>query len=330
MELLYAPEPFSPAFGEILYAVSVNENEKGSEINILDSNTDEIIGIKKVGESPVSYLNVADYVQYQIRINPLPRQDSGMIKIPERIFYSGIACQGWKSKNPHTAGIRSAEPYTLLRENESYWLGEGEQDEICWIAKTGNLSAKALFPVDGEDSVEIGLGNINVSEKTMIALVLNSKHLEEEIRIQGKKWSDLTHFFVEIYTEEELKIRIEYRIKPHNCGKIRMAWWNCYGGIDFYSFETVTEETAITEKTNTPDNRLNFPKKTKIQKKASTTWGYKKKAQWLAGMMAAPQVWMEENGTFIPVKIQDNKMTVQHPEKNAIEISFEYDLSVHF
>ena len=332
MQLINAPVPFSPAFGEILYTLSLSEEEKGEEISIFNSAVTEKIGIKKAADAPEFSMNVSDYVRSQIRIEPFPWQDSGIIEAIGRTWYSCIAHQDWASINPHTAGIVPAGMNELLCENIIRYLGDSEQDEICWIAGEGPVSARILFPVSGSDPVEIPLGQKEVAKPKILALILNSKHLNLLLQKQGKKWNDFSAFSVEIYASYELMARLEYRIRPHNCSKTRFGWWNRQGGIDFYSFEVCRKEEmqVVKQQLLAGEKKVNLTArstKTGIVATACTT---RKNAEWIARIAAAPQVWIVENEQFVPVGISSLNIPIYDPDLSEVEIHFEYSKHTDF
>lgn len=324
MQLLRTPEPFSPAFGEILYAVSLTENEIGEEISIFNSAVTEKIGIKKATEAPAFTLNVSDYVRSQIRIEPFVRQECGIIEANERTFYSCIAWQDWASVNPHTAGIVSSGMNEPLCEPVVRRISEDEQDEICWVADKGPVSARVLFPLPDEDSIEIYLGRKEIDDPKILALIINGENLSSLLQQRGYIWNDFSLFTVEIYASHQLMSRIEYRIRPYNNDNVRLGWWNRQGAIDMYSFEAVKEINYKAEKEQVVTNGVTLQYSGSGYKEMSVVTGCSTRQhdQWIAQIIGAPQVWVEQNQAWTPVKILNTTLPLYNPEKTEIEIRF--------
>jgi len=332
MQILRTPEPFSPAFGEILYAVSLTEDEKGEEISIFNSAVTEKIGIKKATEVPTFNLNVSDYVRSQIRIEPFARRECGIMEAIQRTFYSCIAHQEWASTNPHTAGIVSMGMNKPLCEPVIRRISEDEQDEICWIATDGPVSARALFPLHDKDPIEIYLGREEIVDPKMLALIINGPNLNNLLQQRGYAWSDFSQFAVEVYASHRLMSRIEYRIRPYNSNKIRLAWWNRQGAIDMYSFEAVKEVHYKVEKEQVAANEMTRQYSGTGRKEMSVVTGCstRQQDQWLAQIIGAPQVWMEQKEKWMPVQILNTTFPLYHPEKTEIEIRFAESVSTPF
>jgi hypothetical protein len=326
MHTIQTPGPFSPAFGEILYTLSLDEAEKGEEISIFNSAVTEKIGIKKATEAPEFTLNVSDYVRSQIQIEPFPAQDSGIIDAHGRVWNSCIAYRDWASTHPHTAGIVPVGMNEPMCERPIRRLADNEQDEICWVAGEGNVFARALFPVEGTDAVEIHLGRREMSAPGMLALILNSRHLDTLLQQRGMKWEYFREFTVEIHADYQPMARFEYRIPPHNCGKIRFAWWNRHGAIDHYSFESLQKEeiTVSKRQIEAGDRKWNLSAQSRKTGVAATACSTRSHSEWLAGMAAAPRVWVACGERYVPVEITDPKITTWDPEHPEIEIHFEY------
>ena len=332
MQLIQVPEPFSPAFGEILYAVSLDENEKGEEISIFNSAVTQKIGIKKATESPTFTLNVSDYVRSQIRIEPFPRQDCAIIEAKERTYCSCIAYRDWASTRPHTAGIVPVGLNQPMGGNIVRYLGDDEQDEICWIAGEGPVFARALFPMPGSQPVEIHLGRNEVASPQMLALVINSPNLGNLLRQCGYEWNKVSRFTVEIHSAHRLMAQLEYRVRPRNPNKIRLAWWNRYGAIDFHSFECTRSSDYKTEKKQaiSRSKNLNLSCYGHREMRAATACSTREQHEWLAHIAGAPQVWAEKNGAFKPVAIQSKSLPLYNPEKTDIEICFTEEKPVEY
>lgn len=328
MQIIKAPEPFSPAFGEILYVVSLTEEEKGAEIGIFNSPVTEKIGIKKATEAPEFTLNVSDYVRSQVAIRPFPVQDSGIIDASERIFQSCIAPDGRVAASPHTAGIAPVGENEPMCDPTVRFLGENEQDEICWIAGTGTVFARVLFPAAAdEDPIDIHLGRAESDEPRMLALILNSGHLDHLLQQRGEKWEDYSRFTVEIHFDYRKIVSFEYRIRPKNPGKTRLAWWNRYGAIDFYSFESTSQERMNFERKQVAagNRTVRLSSQGRREKTLHTARTTREQAAWLSDIAGSPQVWIAENDVFIPAEILNEKpFPVNDPEETTIELRVAY------
>ena len=332
MQLLRAPEPFSPAFGEILYAVSLTENEKGGEISIFNSAVTEKIGIKKATEAPAFTLNVSDYVRSQIRIEPFARQGCGIIDADQRTFYSCIACPDWVSVNPHTAGIVSSGMNETLCEPVVRRISKEEQDEICWIAREGVVSVRILFALQDKEPVEIYLGRKEIADPKMLALIINGADLSNLLQQRGYEWDEFSHFTVEIYASHQLISRIEYHIRPYNSNKIRLAWWNRHGGIDMYTFESTKNILYKAKKEQVVTGGATRQYSCSGHKEISVVTGCSTRQhdQWIAQIIGAPQVWVEQNEEWAPVEILDAGLSLYNPEKTEIEIRFAESIPTPF
>jgi len=332
MQLLSAPEPFSPAFGEVLYSVSLGENEIGQEISIFNSGISEKIGLKKANYAPVFTLDVTDYLRSQVRIEPLVRQQCGIVEMYQRVFNSCIAYQDWASIVQHTAGIVAVGVNVPLHDSHARSLAADEQDELCWIAGEGVVHARIVFYRQQGNPLVVKMGERTVERRQMLGLVLNGEHLCELLQVFSCQWDDFFRFTVEVHDSHDLLFSVNYRMRGHSCGKVRMAWWNRYGGIDFYTFETLRVHRQTVEKTGmtNPDGFLPLGCIGRESMTVATACRNREHDKWLGQMMGAPQVWVEQNAAFVPVRVTDNNLPVYDEEKTEIEMSFELAAAVPF
>ncbi len=312
MELLRSPEPYSPAFGEVLYAVSLDESEVGEEVGIFNSAATEKIGIKKALEAPEFILNVSDYLRSQVMIKPFPIQPCGIIDAGERVVFSCIACRDRVFAQPHTAGIVPVGTNEPMCGAEVRYLAEDEQDEISWIAGAGTVFARALFTDGGKEPVKIHLGRAEITEKQPIALIVNGGHLARLLTKQGRTWEEFNRFTVELHFNYQDIKSFEYRIRPLNSRKTRLAWWNRHGGIELCSFEA-TRETRRFERSQSRTE--------KILRTAFTT---RREAVQLSEIPGTPQAWIVDHDNIRPVRVlSDKEFTVDDTETVSLEVRVE-------
>lgn len=324
MNIFQVPEPFSPAFQDIFYKISLDENEQNAEISIFNSPLTQKIGIKKGTEFPIFTLNAADYLRSQVAIKPIAPQNSGIILTPERVFQSCIAFGSSTFTTPHTAGIEKIEVNGLMSDARERRIGPDEQDEIPLLVDAGNLTARIIFNDKQGDCMEIGLGSLDFSSKHLATIVINTGNLLEIMETQGKNWEDFISMAVPIYNKGVLICEIRYRMMPHNCNKTRLCWWNRYGAIDYYTFETAgpTEESITREQIDyngRSRQTLGTSHKTGSVTTTSTT---KEQAEWLAGCATSPQVWIADGANFIPIEITDDRLMIH--DKNATALTLHY------
>ena len=309
MEFLRSPEPYSPAFGEVLYAVSLDESEAGAEVSIFNSTVTEKIGIKKAPEAPEFILNVSDYLRSQVMITPFPVQPCGIIDAGERTFYSCIAHENRVSTQAHTAGIVPVGTNEPMCAPGGRALAENEQDEITWVAGTGSVFARACFAVGGKEPVEIHLGRAEVTASRMLALIVNGSDLARRLSQQGRVWDDFARFTVELHFDYKKIAAFDYRILPKNPRKTRLAWWNRHGGIDLHSFESTLE------------NRLFEKGLGRVEKILRTACTTKAQALRLSEIPGAPRAWIVEGDAVRPVRVcREKAFPVDDLEKTALEI----------
>lgn len=315
MQIQETPEPFSPAFGEILYTLSLEESEKGEEISIFNSAVTEKIGVKKATDAPLFTLNVGDYVRSQVDIEPFGRQPCGIVEASGRMWKSCIAYRDWAAECLHTAGVAALEPNEPMSDAPRRSLAAGEQDEIAWVADTGTVFARALFSTEENETVEMRLDEREVAQPEIVALILNADDLDLRLRERGKKWGDFRAFSVEIHTALGRVARFDYRIRAANGSGRRLAWWNRYGGVDFHTFEAVRREEAVVER--------NLPVSSRSRRAwtLATAASTREQGRWLAALAAAPRVWAVEGDRFIPVEVADSKVSVFDPKELGVEVT---------
>jgi hypothetical protein len=323
MQIINTPEPFSPAFGEILYAVALTEEERGAEIAIFNSAGQAMIGIKKATEVPEFSLNVADFLRSQVTIEPLPRQVCQIIEAPDRLFRSLIAHGDWTASQLHTAGIVPVGMNEAMCDPGLRSLGPDEQDEIGWVAGAGTHFARALFPITGKDPLEIQLGRIEIAEPRMLALIVNSDDLDLGLQQRGWGWDDFDRFTVEIHFNYQKITAFEYVVRPSNRSKTRLAWWNRQGAIDFHSFESTSREERLFEKREADTGNRKMPVSAQCQliRTLHTAHTTREQALRLSQIVGSPQVWIAEGDTFIPVEIRSEKpFPIAENGETAIEL----------
>ncbi len=309
MKLIKSPEPYSPAFGEVLYAVALDENEAGAEVSIFNSAVTEKIGIKKAAGAPEFTLNVADYLRAQADVKPFPVQPCGLIDGKERRVVSCIAHDNWSSSCPHTAGVAAVATNEPMCEAGPRSLARGEQDEISWVGAKGPVCARALFPDGGQKPIGVELGRVELSEPHLIALIVNADHLDRLLAVQGRAWDEFTRFSVELDFGDQKIAVFEYRIRPLNPRATRLAWWNRRGGVDLHTFEASVEHRAFEAAGSRVERTLRTACTTRAQ------------ALRLAEIPGAPRVWIVEGDTHIPVKAAVEKtFPIDDTEETVLEI----------
>jgi hypothetical protein len=226
----------------------------------------------------------------------------------------------------HLAGIVEAGTGRVLTDAFERSLRPGEQDEIAWAAEPGPVSARALLNGRAGAPVELVLGRREVSETELVALVLNAADLESRLAESGRTWGEFSRASVEIYANFERIAAFDYALRPACSGGARLCWWNRSGGIDHHTFEVCREQGVDVEKSSVRTGGRSRVLTSRLRKTAfaATAPATRARAERLAALAAAPQVWLAEGDRFVPVELSEKRVVTHDEQMTEIGFRFEH------
>lgn len=323
MQIVTSPPAYSPAYKDVIFKITADENEI-AELDIYNHDNSQIIGKKRFTGSNAYDMNVANYAKRQFEIAPLPAANK--FTVPEGRIVNlklkeagGMASAETKLNAglftyPNLKKLSSAPAKKTIRHNES--------DEIPFISSAGDISVH--ITLTGAKRSE---ALVAVSTAGLVGLVvfgLSMIDLQEMIvRKKLGNISDYNYMELHIVLGSSPIIIQEYDIMPPQKNNVRICWWNSYGQIDYYTLKSMDRKTITAAKSKIYSSDGYRTVASEAEKLYSLTSEYENEEtmEWLSEVISSPKVWMMQNGKYTPVDIVTNSMTTKSHELTKLDLT---------
>lgn len=320
MRIKSIPEEYTGTLTPVIYEIDQVEPSQTINIGIIGSNDNSIIGEKRLAGESSYTINTANYCGREIVIEPAPGKWTGFGKDAQRCSVSKIIVGEEMSQPTVVAGgAKTCPQKTILSDSPvQHTIACGETDEIAIIAPGSQISAKTVLVGNGNISEEINLGNI-VCEDGVYLLVIDTAYIDSCLDGELEAYNIMK---VQIADGSDILGNRNYRLVPASANSLRLCWQNPYGQIDYHTFRLTGETigidksrayvaegyatTAITQDTTRYAISECLPKAT---------------LKWLSQIIAAPKVWVAENGTFTNADVLTDRLQMQSEYPEAIGIA---------
>lgn len=289
------PTHFSPAFVPVLYSVEAVDKNATLDVEICaPTGNNAPIGIKRFKNDKHYTVNVANY--YRRFLNPQPKfsEQSALFTANDKQVYSSIKVGANKSSPIHLTAGREYVKYGTPFSNfpSIVEIAPDEFDEITFYSPLSELSIEAVLSgASGERTIPITSQDCDV---TLYTFVLNMSHIGRVVGSDSLKgYSTLT---IKATGTRRVSFKKEYRIVPSSSSGVRICWLNPQGGIDYYTFSEIMEESVNAKKSRlySSEGHNVLGSSTNRSRTIVSKNEPKESMRWLAEVIASPKVWIVE------------------------------------
>ncbi len=325
------PKAYQSAFREALFVLGAVNGSNGVDISInTPLKPGQPLGVKRIYAQNEASVNVTPYVRGMIEVKPVCDKPHGLVVGTDRTIPCAISAAGLTSNTVILSGgvedlpidtILSAAPDTVR-------IAYGEKDEISVI------TSRVVDPVvasvyGGEEHFDYQTLS-DVISSNMITAVVDPKALcgvfANALQVELDK---ITEFTIQLRltggTEPEKILSRRYIIDYYGVGGRRLAWVNRYGGVDYYTFPTVskTRNTGSRTRMETTDG---YKTRTTMASKHETLVSEPcdgVMVDWLAEIFSSPDVWLVKGSEYEKVEVSGGEVVSSplQPTRVNVEIA---------
>lgn len=327
MEIYREPADYQAVGDEVIYGITGADPAKTVEVEIRTGNDRKTIGIKRFCGENQYLVNVAGYLRASVRAEPVATGNTRITTAASRCVETEIAVGALASQQTIiTAGSKNAPLFQRLSDApQRTFIAPGECDEIAWIAPQAEAVVQIRFGAFTGTDLEIVLDSF-VCGDAMTVLCVDADDLAQRVTQTGRVWADFSTIHVSVALDGETAVYQQYLIQKSRPENVRICWVNQYGAVDYHTFHGCEKERFDIEK-----NRMQGPQGIEIlssegQTKCSLVSDYEPRAvmRWLAGVVAAPNVWIARENVFQPVDVVTEQVIVHDQEAlSRLEITLQ-------
>ncbi|MFI3304178.1 MAG: hypothetical protein SNF68_06030 [Rikenellaceae bacterium] len=256
------PENYESLYSELIYSYSTTysqddyaEEEGDITIYIVDSTSDEIIGVKRFYSTSTAEINVAPIIRSFAYPNVVTAQ-SGFVT----------------DSNSGTVAVMLVDSSDQVTESRRFTLSRSEESEVGLLsslpvmARTMTLGESELltfrvdpqlpitveqrqYIVEREEAVAVKSYSIEAQISGFATFNIVAEALEEQLDVVEEQ--SLDSIELSIYQSDELVEKLRYIIVDSPVDPIRLAWISSRGSIEHYTFPVVTQRSYQAGVSNT-------------------------------------------------------------------------------
>ena len=326
-----APESFAGALDEVCYTVSGLDPQAVTQIEILNTDNNRLLGVKEFRGQESVRVNVARYARQLLDIVPqIYNQNIVMINNTGR--YVSLCIRSCGSTSPVTKLVYSSfapiQTGIMTTAPEKKHIAWNETDEICFCSPGNRYDCIATLTGSGEllefqlaESMAInGIGTLRLNASRLNDLVLGKRRQPDEFNMIEVNVRDLDH-------NSETRIVQFYKIVPESPSGMRVCWVNPFGGIDYHTFPIIKEDELRPEKSSFYGNNGTQIISPGVRMGTTLSSGRLPKGmlQWLGDIAGSPRIWFfpTKTRTYIPVVVSSQSIKLDGLQPGSIEISFQ-------
>lgn len=316
MKFTSIPDDLAPLGRPVVYAFNTETDPANVEVLALNPISGETIAAKRFFNTSIGSFNLARPLRSRITYAP-EAGPTGFIAASGRTVLAAVKIGSQQTPNRRffDAASRPKEAGPVTTMPRERIIARGESDEITILAGTG-----VSIGVTAESSGEPAPQYFFAREHGFIPFRLNTSDFEGASRLT-----------VEIREQDTVIGTIVYTVVEPVAGSCRIAWRSAAGSIEHYTFPVETEATAAVERPRilTADGVCRSVD-VRGEGRRVLLSAYEPQAviEALGGIVAAPQVWIAEGGTYRPVDVTDLSATVRrHHTLPQMELHLRYPLN---
>ncbi len=283
------PNNFSSMWGELTYESSCTDTTD-ILIEILDSSSDESLGVKKF------------YSSTSAKINPAPMLFDLMLPDVEKLdFTSSVtAATGFPLLALSDGEEQSEEriftysksdlsaPAVLYTMPTSRLLHEDECDVVTFVAEEGSQIEYELWGVAIDDS----------SEQLILCEEITVSNCAMQFGIAAADYTSLySALYLTLSCDGQQLALLSYSLVQSNPSGYRVAWISSAGGIEHYTFPTIISQTY-----NSSGETI---------KSLRSAYGRAAEVEALSEILTSPKVWRVQGGDYSLIEVETTEQQIR-------------------
>ncbi len=324
MRFSVIPDHFAPAFAPVIYKIEGGGEENTIDVEVSDTLTGELLGVKRFKGADTVSANVAGYARRKLEPQPqmpaaLPEQPSpaagGFRFSADPGRRAAITVKAGNAVAPpriFTCALREVNEFEILSKlplERMLAAGEinemptaerdaipmAEWDEISIAVPDTVLSAE--MRVTGDRGLDFTLRTEEfIASRGVATLVIDAADIVDAAFSKPERYefADCRRAEVKIYAYDELIGRVAYGLYSRSPKQRRICWLNTLGGIDYHTFHSVTEESMAVLKQRIFSAGRYRTVVSEVERSSEIVSGYltPSLADALAETVSSPRVWM--------------------------------------
>lgn len=304
-------EPTGPAAagGAAEYRIETGGTEKAKrlDVKIADAETGELLGAKRYAEVTAVTVDAAPIVERHIRFAP-EAGHTGFVAAKDRWRAVKIEAateteEAVSEACVYHAGAGAEEvPALLTTLPRQRLIGPEEQEQLTLLTKSPWMTLRATGP-----------------EGTTERRFLTQNATVNVFRLAAADYPGAER--IELVTGDGLTV--EYTVLAPPKGAQRIAWRTRAGSLEHYTFPLEQAATVETKKNRirTPEGIGTLTTATERRLRLRSAYETREMLEALAEIIEAPQVWLAEAESYVPVTVLTDKATVHsHGTMSLLEM----------
>lgn len=293
MKIVKLSENFTPLHRGIFYELNT-ESESPSDltVEIVETNNDEVIATQQLRGVINSVINIAPYIARFEQIMPTVSECCSIVEAESATYHIRVAelCS-----EPITIGANREEivvPSVPTATPLSRRIAYGECDELPIVVGAGEIISLSISANNGET---LSLEHSSICGVTKLHIATHDFN------------SDISSLTINITRNGVPFAEVFYTITPPASKGVRLAWISESGYIERYTFPVVHKASRKVEKQclRVADGVLSTNILTQSLLSVTSRYEPRKTIEALAQIISSPKVWIERNGKFKEVDVQN-------------------------
>lgn len=290
------PSNFSSIYEDLVYEFKYDE-ESDVVIEINDTRTDEVIGVKKFYSTSTVKLNIAPLIFDSMLPEPQAVTLSGVVDPALGFPRISLTSGSTTTIDRYFTYAKSelAGPALMTTMPQERILNVGERDAIYTIVPVG---VKATYKV----SATAADGNqVDLEQE-----VCSSSDLANIFYLCADQFSsDYNVLRVSFYSGTELQQEINYTLSREPSNGYRVAWISQSGSIEHYTFPTILDQTYLSSGATTKTLR--------------SAYGTAAEIEALSQIISSPKVWRDDYTHYTQIEVVTTEHVVR--ENGALSVA---------
>lgn len=332
MDFTNIPEQFSGSGKAALYRIEGLPHDAVTHVQIIDSDTSEILGVKRFSKRPSVEVNISPYLRSRLAPEPLPGGECSFRMASGRSVAAIVKVgSAVSTERIFTAGVGDVDEYGLqtLMAGPRF-ISRGEYDEISFVSPGGAADFTVSMIMDDEHCVM--RSDEYILDRGPATLVVDVDRLREFAAGYGFDFDKCRGLRVCISAAGRDIAEIPYEIVAGAEGSARVCWLNDLGGIDYFTFRFPQTEEAVAHTSKALGRqayRSGGLRRERLLSVASEYLPYNSMKA-LAGLISSPKVWLLRSAGFVPVDILTDSVAVRSDSLCGMKLTLREIYSQNF
>lgn len=330
------PENYQGAYADLLYGISDANPQQPVEVAVYGESAARPVGVKRLRGQAEYTVNIAPYMRRQL--DPVPQyMPRCVVYNPEGRVAEGQITVGTETTaiRCFTAGIKGARMMELMSEAPlEQSIAPGETDELSVIAPFDEPTFFYGYLYTEDNSEEFVFSRAALGTGKPFCLAVNMDEVAQWAAVSGRQGSLEGYAQLVVCLERNGVVSPvrRYRLRRPDGRTMRLCWVNPLGGIDFYTFAVCAKTTVTAEKSRayTRDGFTVYGSHGRTEWELRSQYEGHTEAEWLAGVIASPRVWICRGQSFVPADVVTDRIEFSAAAPVSITIRVRESKSVTY